>query len=46
VVIRAVIGDDCRVEDGAVAEESVLLPGAKLGAGESAFQKIVTPWRV
>ena len=43
VVIRSVIGDNCRVEDGAVAEDSVLLPGAKLEAGESAFRKIVAP---
>lgn len=43
VIIRSVIGDNCRVEDGAVAEDSVLLPGAKLEAGETAYRKILAP---
>jgi len=45
VIIRSVIGDNCRVGDGAVAEDSVLLPGAELAPGESAYRKIAMPRR-
>ncbi|OHD66122.1 MAG: hypothetical protein A2176_04185 [Spirochaetes bacterium RBG_13_51_14] len=40
VVVRSVIGDNCRVGDGSFVEESVLLTGAALAAGEAAIRMV------
>jgi mannose-1-phosphate guanylyltransferase len=40
-IIRSVIGEGCIVDDGAVVEESVLLPSAHILNGEKVIRKVV-----